>query len=61
MRASMREGNLPDPKFVQKQIGMFQVSVTLENDLEHRKLYVRSQAASQLIQRSTPRYQKAKR
>lgn len=45
MRQGMREANLPDPKFVQKQVGTFQVIVTLENDQEHRKLYVRAEAA----------------
>ncbi|WP_454628918.1 ATP-binding protein [Bradyrhizobium cenepequi] len=45
MRAAMREANLPDPVFVQKQSGTFQVSVTLENDQEHRKLFVRDEAA----------------
>lgn len=46
MRASMREANLPDPRFDQKQVGTFQVTVTLENDVQHRKLYVRSEAAA---------------
>ena len=45
MRQSMREANLPDPKFAQKQAGTYQVTVTLENDVEHRRLYVRSEAA----------------
>jgi ATP-dependent DNA helicase RecG len=45
MRASMREANLPDPKFVQKHVGTFQVVVTLENDVEHRRQYVRTEAA----------------
>ena len=40
MRQSMREANLPDPKFAQKQAGTYQVTVTLENDVEHRRLYV---------------------
>ena len=44
MREGMREANLPDPKFSQKQAGAFHVSVTLENDVEHRKQYVRSEA-----------------
>jgi ATP-dependent DNA helicase RecG len=48
MREGMREANLPDPKFVQKQIGTFQVSVTLENDVQHRKQFVRSEAAASL-------------
>ncbi|WP_206412966.1 ATP-binding protein, partial [Nitratireductor soli] len=46
MRESMREASLPDPKFVQKQIGTFRVTVTLENDVQHRKLFVRSEAAA---------------
>jgi ATP-dependent DNA helicase RecG len=46
MRASMREANLPDPKFAQKQVGTFQVTVTLENDVQHRKQYVRTEATA---------------
>jgi ATP-dependent DNA helicase RecG len=46
MRSVMRELNLPDPIFVQKAAGTFQVSVTLQNDAEHRKVYVRSEAAA---------------
>lgn len=46
MRDMMREANLPDPIFVQKASGTFQVSVTLQNDAEHRKIYVRSEAAA---------------
>lgn len=45
MRAGMREANLPDPKFAQKQVGTFQVSVALSNDQEHRKLFVRTEAS----------------
>jgi len=45
MRSVMREANLPDPIFVQKAAGTFQVSVTLQNDAEHRKVYVRTEAA----------------
>jgi len=45
MRSAMREAHLPDPIFAQKQVGTFLVSVTLENNLQHRKLYVRSEAA----------------
>jgi len=48
MRQSMREANLPDPKFAQKKAGIYQVVVTLENDVEHRGLYVRSEAAAQI-------------
>jgi ATP-dependent DNA helicase RecG len=46
MRSVMREANLPDPIFVQKMAGTFQVAVTLQNDAEHRKVYVRSEAAA---------------
>ena len=46
MREEMRQANLPDPRFAQKQAGTFQVSVTLQNDQEHRKQYVRAEAAS---------------
>lgn len=46
MRDMMREANLPDPIFVQKSGGTFQVSVTLKNNAEHRKIYVRSEAAA---------------
>ncbi len=45
MRSVMREANLPDPIFVQRTAGQFQVSVTLQNNAEHRKMYVRSEAA----------------
>lgn len=48
MRQEMRDANLPDPRFAQKQIGTFQVSVTLENDQEHRKQYVRAEAAASI-------------
>ncbi|MER9315845.1 putative DNA binding domain-containing protein [Mesorhizobium sp. M0659] len=48
MREGMREANLPDPIFVQKQGGTFRVTVTLENDVQHRKLFVRSEAASSI-------------
>lgn len=46
MREGMRQASLPDPVFTQKQLGTFQVAVTLENDVEHRKQFVRSEAAS---------------
>jgi ATP-dependent DNA helicase RecG len=46
MRQGMLDANLPAPKFLQKQVGTFQVSVTLENDQEHRKLSVRAEAAA---------------
>lgn len=45
MREGMREANLPDPIFVQRTTGQFQVSVTMENDHEHRKQFVRAEAA----------------
>lgn len=45
MREGMREANLPDPTFVQKQAGTFRVTVTLENDVQHRKMFVRSEAS----------------
>jgi ATP-dependent DNA helicase RecG len=48
MRDMMRAANLPDPVFVQRTTGSYQVSVTLQNDAEHRKLYVRSEAASDI-------------
>lgn len=46
MRDTMREANLPDPVFRQNSEGTFQVSVTLQNNVEHRKIYVRSEAAT---------------
>ena len=48
MRQDMRDANLPDPRFAQKQIGTFQVSVTLENDQEHRRQFVRTEAAASI-------------
>ena len=45
MRDMMRAANLPDPIFVQKTGGTFQVSVTLQNHAAHRKIYVRSEVA----------------
>ena len=44
MRAGMQEANLPDPTFIQRESGIFQVSVTLKNDVEHRKSFVRTDA-----------------
>lgn len=46
MRDTMRHANLPDPIFEQRAAGTFQVSVTLQNNAEHRKVYVRSEAAA---------------
>jgi len=46
MRQGMREANLPDPQFLQTQAGTFKVVVTLKNNLEHRKEFVRAEASS---------------
>jgi len=46
MRDEMRAANLPDPIFVQRTSGHYQVSVTLKNDAEHRKMFVRTEAAA---------------
>lgn len=46
MREGMREANLPEPRFAQREVGTFQVTVTLENDVQHRKQFVRSEAVS---------------
>lgn len=48
MRDGMREASLPDPIFVQRTTGQFQVSVTLQNDHEHRKQFVRTEAAAEI-------------
>ncbi len=45
MRATMRQANLPDPIFTSKELGASQVSVVLENAIEHRKSYIRAEAA----------------
>lgn len=45
MREGMRGANLPDPIFVQKTGSTYRVTVTLENDVQHRKQFVRSEAA----------------
>lgn len=45
MRDEMRQSNLPDPIFVQKQAGTFKITVTLKNNVEHRRLYVRTEVA----------------
>jgi ATP-dependent DNA helicase RecG len=45
MRAFMRAANLPDPIFTSKELGASQVSVALENALEHRKAFIREEAA----------------
>lgn len=44
MRSGMKEASLPDPIFTQRESGVFQVSVTLKNNVEHRKTFVRSEA-----------------
>lgn len=46
MRDTMRSANLPDPIFAQHTEGTFRVVVTLRNHVEHRKIYVRSEAAA---------------
>ena len=48
MRQTMRQANLPDPHFAQKKSGIFQVVVTLKNNQEFRKLYVRAEAAGSI-------------
>jgi ATP-dependent DNA helicase RecG len=45
MRDAMRSANLPDPIFSSKESGVFQVSVVLENAVEHRKSFIRAEAA----------------
>jgi ATP-dependent DNA helicase RecG len=45
MRDVMRQANLPDPIFDQKEVGNIKIIVTLKNNVEHRKFYVRSEAA----------------
>lgn len=45
MRDTMRSANLPDPIFSSKESGVFQVSVVLENAIEHRKSFIRAEAA----------------
>ncbi len=46
MREDMRKAGLPDPIFKQQEVGTFKVIVTLENDVEHRKVFVRSEASA---------------
>ena len=45
MREGMREAKLPEPRFAQKREGVFQVEVTLRNDVEHRKAFVHADVA----------------
>lgn len=44
MRSSMKEANLPEPAFSQKEVGVFRVTVELRNDVEHRRNFVREEA-----------------
>ena len=44
MRDFMREANLPEPEFTQKEIGFHQVHVTLRNNVEARKEFVEAGA-----------------
>lgn len=44
MRSAMQEANLPEPVFNQRETGIFQVSVVLKNDVEHRRNFVREEA-----------------
>ena len=46
MRDTMRRENLPDPIFEERAAGTFRVTVTLKNNAEHRRIYVRSEAAA---------------
>jgi ATP-dependent DNA helicase RecG len=50
MRDTMREMNLPEPKFAQVQsgIGFSQVFVTLQNHIKHRKVWVDSDVTTAL-------------
>jgi ATP-dependent DNA helicase RecG len=48
MRDMMREANLPDPIFTQRTTGTFQVAVTLKNNAEHRRTFVRAEAAADI-------------
>ena len=48
MRDMMRAAHLPDPIFVQRTTGTFQVSVALKNEAEHRKLFVRAETSAQI-------------
>lgn len=49
MRSGMQEANLPAPIFAQRSSGVFQVSVTLKNDVEHRKNFIRTEAMPSII------------
>lgn len=51
MRDIMRAASLPDPTFTSKESGVFQVSVILENAIEHRKSFIREEAAPGIDQK----------
>ena len=51
MRDTMRSANLPDPIFSSKESGVFQVSVVLKNAIEHRKSFIRAEAAPGIDQK----------
>ena len=44
MRDYMKEANLPEPEFAQKEVGFHQVHVTLRNNIEARKEFVEAGA-----------------
>lgn len=44
MRDTMKQMGLPDPIFLQKEIGSALVQVLLKNDIEHRKVFIDSDA-----------------
>lgn len=44
MRDFMKEANLPEPEFAQKEVGFHQVHVTLRNNIEARKTFVEAGA-----------------
>lgn len=45
MRETMRVANLPDPEFLQKEVGTHQVHVTLKNNVEARKTFIDANVA----------------
>jgi ATP-dependent DNA helicase RecG len=48
MREVMREANLPEPEFAQKQVGTSNVHVTLRNNIEHRKAFLNPSIAEMI-------------
>ena len=46
MREGMREADLPPPEFVQRQVGVMSVNVTLRNNVEYRKSFLNSKAGA---------------